>query len=142
VSYTYEYPRPAVSADIALVYQKKSILLIRRLNDPYKDCWALPGGFMDMDETLMECAYRELNEETNLQGIDLQQFKTYDAIGRDPRARVLTTVFVGFTMQLHKSQLKAADDASDYRWCDLKNLPELAFDHQLIIEDIRNCFKL
>jgi len=136
--YTYRYPRPSVTADIAVFGkhdQKTVLLLIQRKNDPFKDMWALPGGFMDMEETLEAAASRELNEETGLEGIVLKQFKTYSAIDRDPRQRTITTIFVAMLDQKPEG-LSAGDDAADLLWFDIHELPELAFDHSEIVQEI------
>ncbi len=84
MSYSYKYPRPAVTVD-CVVLNDNNVLLIKRLNTPFKDHWALPGGFIDIDETLEEAAYRELSEETGVKNICLKPFKVYDTPGRDPR---------------------------------------------------------
>ena len=86
LNYTYDYPRPAVSADIAVFRessQSMEILLIQRKNPPFQGMWALPGGFLEIDETLEETAARELEEETGLNGIDLKQFKTFSNVDRE-----------------------------------------------------------
>lgn len=142
--YKYDYPRPAVTVDVAIVAQKDNetyVLLIKRKNEPFRGCWALPGGFLDMNETLLQSAVRELFEETGLRVESLQQFRTYDAINRDPRHRTLTTVFIGF-IEDSLPVVIGNDDASQARWFNLKNLPPLAFDHAQIIEDICNHFNL
>jgi len=136
LNYTYEYPRPAVSADIAVFRREghlHEILLIRRKNPPYQGMWALPGGFMEMDESLEETAARELEEETGLKNIELKQFRTFSQVNRDPRTRVITTVFFG--MASHgNSNATGGDDAETAEWFAVDNLPELGFDHVKIIE--------
>jgi 8-oxo-dGTP diphosphatase len=136
LNYTYNYPRPAVSADIAVFRQKGQsleILLIRRRNLPFQGMWALPGGFMEIDETLEEAAARELDEETGLKNIDLKQFRTFSQVNRDPRTRVVTTVFYGSIAQ-EDSSVKGGDDAERAEWFDINELPLLGFDHKEIIE--------
>ena len=92
--YEYQYPRPAVTADVVVLSaDKKEILLIRRKNDPYKGCWAFPGGFLNIDETLEQCARRELQEETSLVLADIHPVGTYSTVDRDPRGRVITTAY-------------------------------------------------
>jgi len=138
LNYSYEYPRPAVSADIAVFRQEGQslqILLIRRKNPPYQGKWALPGGFMEIDETLEETAARELEEETGLKNIDLKQFKTFSNLDRDPRTRVITTVFYG-TVSAENSEATGGDDAEQAEWFSVDDLPPLAFDHDQIIEMI------
>jgi 8-oxo-dGTP diphosphatase len=112
---------------------KSRVLLINRLNEPYKNCWALPGGFIEMDEKLLDSVVRETLEETSLTGIDFKQFRTYGDPGRDPRGRNITVVFYGFCDKLEKAI--AGDDAKSLQWFDLNNLPELGFDHRQVIED-------
>jgi len=135
LNYTYEYPRPAVSADIAVFRREGNslqVLLILRKNDPYRGMWALPGGFMEMDETLETTAARELEEETGLKSIELTQFHTYSQVDRDPRTRVITTVYYGIAEEKN-SDARGGDDAADARWFDTDNLPALGFDHKKII---------
>ena len=134
--FTYKYPRPALTVD-AIVFKKThvvQVLLIQRANEPFKEMWAFPGGFVDMDETVEEAVVRELEEETALNGISLKQFQTVSAIDRDPRHRTVSVVFVGFANE--KAKPIAGDDAKNAQWFDLDNLPKLAFDHQEILEKI------
>lgn len=136
MSYTYPYPRPAVTVD-ALIFLRKNdnwnVLLIQRKNYPFEGLWAIPGGFMDMNETLIEAAYRELKEETGLENVVISQFYTFDAIDRDPRHRTISTIFVGFTDEKN-CNAQASDDAIDAQWFKIDALPEMAFDHKMIIE--------
>jgi 8-oxo-dGTP diphosphatase len=106
------------------------VLLIQRKNEPFKNMWALPGGFVDMEETLEHAVNRELEEETGLKDIDLKQFHTAGNPGRDPRGRNITVVFYGFT---DNKKVKAGDDAENARWFSVSQLPELGFDHKEII---------
>ena len=133
--YSYRYPRPAVTAD-TLVFSsdRKEILLIRRKNDPYKGCWAFPGGFLNMDETLEQCALRELQEETSLALADIHPVGTYSTVDRDPRGRVITTAYYTFVDKT-TAHPHAADDAAEIQWFPLHNLPPLAFDHSQILTD-------
>jgi 8-oxo-dGTP diphosphatase len=110
-----------------------NILLIKRKNDPFKNQYALPGGFPEMDELLENAAKRELFEESGLKGVELTQLAAFDAIGRDPRDRNIAVAFYGFTSSLN-STLKAGDDAAEAKWFPLNALPPLAFDHADIIE--------
>lgn len=135
--FTYNYPRPAVTSDVAVlrVEEVPEILLVQRKDPPFEDMWALPGGFMNMDETLEEAARRELEEETGIKAGELIRFDTYDKPGRDPRGRTITQVFVliwkeGMGMPV------AGSDAVSLDWFDLTGLPDLAFDHKDIIRDV------
>jgi 8-oxo-dGTP diphosphatase len=136
MEYCYKYPRPALTVDAIVIARDlpspSSILLIQRKSDPYKGKWALPGGFVDVDETVKEAAVRELKEETGVEGIELEQFHVFDAPHRDPRERTISVVYYGFTDRILK--VKGSDDAQDAKWFPLDALPELAFDHEQIIE--------
>ncbi len=135
-SYTYKYPRPALTVDIIIARNINSgleILLIQRLNPPFKDQWALPGGFVDMNETLEQAAARELAEETGLASINLKQFKAYSEPGRDPRGHTISVVFTG--LLINNSKVKAGDDAKNANWFNINKLPALAFDHSQIISE-------
>jgi 8-oxo-dGTP diphosphatase len=136
--YTYEYPRPAVCVDIVVFTSDTvapEILLIKRKFNPFKDHWALPGGFVNMDEELTVAASRELEEETSLTDIKLEQFKTFGKIGRDPRGRTISVVYYGFISENQKHLTKANDDASETKWFSIMSLPDLAFDHLEIINE-------
>lgn len=132
--YVYDWPRPMVTVD-ALIFAacntRKSVLLIQRGNEPFKGLWAIPGGFVEMDEELEVAASRELFEETAIKDIKLKQMHTFGTIDRDPRGRQITIVFTGTV----DSEIKptAGDDAAEAKWFDIKNLPELAFDHDKVI---------
>lgn len=131
--YSYEYPRPALTADaMVLTFNGKGleILMIQRGIEPYKGSWALPGGFMKMDETIEQCTARELEEETSLRNVYLQQFGCFSTVDRDPRGRVVTVASYAL---VRKSDVKGGDDAMDARWFEIDSLPELAFDHHIII---------
>lgn len=134
-NFSYEYPRAMNTVDAIIIDSetKSRILLINRLNEPYKNSWALPGGFIEMDETLLDSVIRETLEETSLSGIEFNQFRTYGDPGRDPRGRNITVVFYGFCDNIDKAA--AGDDAKSLQWFNLNNLPELGFDHQQVIED-------
>lgn len=132
---TYKYPRPALTADIVLFdLEAKHVLLIRRGRDPFKDCWAFPGGFFDENDIDIEhTASRELEEETTLKGIELNLLCVASREGRDPRGR---TVSVCFFAQADPSLVhpKGGDDAKEARWFALDALPPLAFDHEEILQ--------
>ncbi|WP_372650733.1 NUDIX domain-containing protein [Draconibacterium sp.] len=134
--YTYKYPRAALTVD-AIVYVKSEpttfVLLIERGREPYKNKWALPGGFVDLDETLEKACIRELEEETGLQVEKMQQFRAYDAINRDPRHRTISVVY---SVQLKEQKpVIGSDDAAQAKWFSINDLPELAFDHAEILAD-------
>ena len=133
--YTYKYPHPAVTVD-ALVFgfdgTDLRLLLIERGKEPYAGKWAFPGGFMEMDETVEECAARELEEETGLSGVSLEQVGAFSAVDRDPRGRTVTVAFWTLVDRDSVSP-RAADDAKETRWFPLQQLPALAFDHGDII---------
>lgn len=142
--YCYDYPRLMLTVDIALyktINNQVFILLIKRGNEPFKESWALPGGFVDMDETLIEAAKRELSEETGITDVDLKQFYTYGDLNRDPRGRTVSVVYYSFVNQ-DKANAVAGDDAADTYWFSIKNLPQLAFDHEIIINELNNFLQL
>lgn len=135
--YTYEYPRPAVTVD-AVVFgldqeSRLNLLLIQRDAPPYTGKWALPGGFVEMDEDLETGVLRELQEETGLRDVFLEQLYTFGAVDRDPRARTITIAYYAL-INLTEYSIQAASDARDAKWFLTKELPELAFDHDLIVE--------
>ncbi len=137
--YSYKYPRAALTVD-AIVYVKCEtttfVLLIERGREPFKNKWALPGGFIEMDETLEQACIRELEEETGLQVETMQQFRTYDAINRDPRHRTISVVY---SVELEEQKtVKGSDDAAQAKWFSVEKLPELAFDHADILADFFN----
>jgi len=112
---------------------KAKLLLVNRKNEPFKGKWALPGGFVDIDEELDDAVARELEEETGLVGVRLEQIRTFGNVGRDPRGRVIGVVFMGIATE-GQSKLKAGDDAAEARWFDIEKLPkDLAFDHNEVV---------
>ena len=133
--YTYEYPRPALTVDcvvFGLDEEDLQVLLIQRAGDPFAGRWALPGGFVDVDETLDVAARRELEEETGLRIRFLEQLYTFGAVHRDPRDRVVTVAYYAL-VRLADHKLRAASDARDARWCSVSRPPRLAFDHAHIL---------
>ncbi len=134
--YEYEYPRPAVAVDL-IVTQKKGdqsqLLLIQRKHEPHAGAWALPGGFLDENETLEQAAARELLEETTVTAISLTQFRAYSEIERDPRTRVISVVFAATINP--SDEPEGGDDAALAQWFDLDKLPKLAFDHDRVLAD-------
>jgi 8-oxo-dGTP diphosphatase len=136
VSATYEYPRPALTVDcvvFGLDEAELEVLLVRRALEPFAGRWALPGGFVHVDESLDEAARRELQEETGLDRVFLEQLYTFGAIDRDPRERVVTVAYYAL-VKLSDHKVKAATDATDAAWFAISDLPELAFDHAEIFE--------
>lgn len=133
--YAYKYPRPAVTADALVLHftpQHIRVLLIQRGGEPFKGAWALPGGFLDVgQETLAECALRELKEETGLQLPSMLPLCTRSHPQRDPRGVVISEVYIGCSPHC---SVKAADDAAQAQWFDIHSLPPLAFDHAEIIQ--------
>ena len=133
--YTYKYPRPAVTADCVVMTKETTpqVLLIERGFDPYKGCWAFPGGFMNMDETTEQCAIRELEEETEMKVTDIQQIGAYSKVDRDPRGR---TVTVAYLIVIDAPvAVTGQDDAAKAQWFLINALPPLAFDHEDIMRD-------
>lgn len=129
--YTYQYPHPAVTTDsvvFGLADGELKILLIRRLNDPYKDRWALPGGFIRMDEDLDTAAFRELKEETGVDNLYLEQLGAWGTPGRDPRERIITIAYLAI-VNLFEHPVKADSDAREAGWFPVVDPPPLSFDH-------------
>ena len=129
--YNYKFPHPAVTVDIVIFTIRDNqlkLLLIRRACKPYQGKWALPGGFVDMNEDLDTAARRELKEETGVSGVYLEQLYTFGAPKRDPRERVITVAYYAL-IPSDKIQLQAATDAEAVGWFGMDELPKLAFDH-------------
>ena len=135
MAYTYKYPRPAVTADCVVMTNEATpkVLLIQRGSEPFKGCWAFPGGFMNMDETTEQCAIRELEEETGLKVNNLHQIGAYSKVDRDPRGRTVTVAYLAIIDA--PLAVKGQDDASEAKWFSVNNLPPLAFDHDEIMAD-------
>jgi 8-oxo-dGTP diphosphatase len=131
VSYTYDYPRPALTVD-AVVFgfdgSALSVLLIERAEDPHAGSWAIPGGFVMMDEDLEDAARRELAEETGIERVFLEQLQSFGTPGRDPRGRVVTIAFYGL-VKPSEHRVRADTDARAARWFPVDEPPSLAFDH-------------
>ncbi len=147
-----DYKRPSVTVDVAIctiIEEKLKVLLIKRKYPPFRNCWAIPGGFLDIDlkESLEEAAARELEEETGLKNLYIEQLNTYGEVNRDPRTRIITTAY--FTLIpysiLEWQKIRSASDASATRWFTLNdyereladNNEKLAFDHNKILEDLK-----
>ena len=134
-NYTYEYPRPMVTVNaviFAITEKSLSVLLIERKHEPYAGCWALPGGFVEMDERLEPAAQRELEEETGISGIQLDLVGVFDDPKRDPRGRSIGVAFLGVILD-DLPEPTGGDDAARAAWFRVSELPRLAFDHDLII---------
>jgi 8-oxo-dGTP diphosphatase len=137
--YTYSHPRPSVAVDVAIIrpiQDDYQILLIQRAQEPFRYMYALPGGFVGMEESLEEAAQRELFEETGVKIQDLIQVHTFSDPSRDPRGRVISTCFGGVLETNIEIELKAGDDAARAEWFNLVDLPPLAFDHQNVIQTV------
>ena len=135
MTHTYQYPRAALTVDCVVFgfdEGELKVLLIERGLEPFKGRWALPGGFVRVDETLDEAARRELEEEAGLRDVFLEQLYTFGAVARDPRERVVSVGYYAL-VPLAAHETKAATDAADARWFALSKVPKLAFDHAGIL---------
>jgi 8-oxo-dGTP diphosphatase len=135
VPYTYEHPHPAVTVDVAvftITAGRLAVVLVRRAAWPHAGKWALPGGFVDIDESLKRAAWRELREETGLKAGYLEQLGAFGRPDRDPRERVITVVYIALAVA-DRIDLRAGSDAKDARLFRIDELPELAFDHARIL---------
>lgn len=131
-----DYPRPSVTVDLVIFTiagNDLKVLLIRRRQEPFKDRWALPGGFMDIDESLDAAAARELEEETGVRDVYLEQLYTFGEPGRDPRGRVISVAYFAL-IDAERQRIVAADDAADAAWYSVFHPPKLAFDHSKVLE--------
>lgn len=138
--YCYRYPHPAVTADCVIFAfdgECLKILLVERGIEPFMGQWALPGGFMNIDETIEQTAQRELREETGIERVFMQQFKVYSRVDRDPRERVVTVAFVALVRHSDFRKVSGGDDARLAAWFNIDQLPPLAFDHDTIIAEAR-----
>lgn len=134
--FRYDYPRPALTVDVVLTTRdaRPRVLLIRRKSDPFAGAWALPGGFVDEGERLIDAARRELEEETAVEVEELEQLHTAGDPGRDPRGWTVSVVFLG---RVKRPRAKAGDDAAAVGWFPLDAPPPMAFDHAMILERAR-----
>ena len=133
--YTYPFPRPSVTTDCVIFgYDGKDLklLLVERGIPPFKGMWALPGGYLQMDEDAIDGAKRELFEETGLRDAYIEQFRTFSAVDRDPRGRVITIAHLAL---VRISEVKGGDDAAKAQWFPLRDVPQLAFDHDMILRE-------
>jgi 8-oxo-dGTP diphosphatase len=134
--FTYPYARPALTVDCVVFGLDETdlkVLLIRRDLEPFRGRWALPGGFVHVDETLDDAARRELSEEAGVRAVFLEQLYSFGALDRDPRERVVSVAYYALT-RLGGHELRADTDASDVGWFSVEEVPALAFDHQQILE--------
>jgi 8-oxo-dGTP diphosphatase len=134
-----KFERPSVTVDVVILTVRErrlEVMLIRRRHWPFEDMWAIPGGFVEPNESLEDSARRELREETSVSDVYLEQLYTFGDPGRDPRTRVITVVYYALLRadQLH---LRAGDDAADARWFPAYEHPSLAFDHDQILDYTR-----
>lgn len=135
--YAYQYERAAMTTD-SIVFARGEdgewyVLLVRRGHEPYKGCWALPGGFLNMNETLHYCAARELMEETGISVFTRHFVGIYDDVDRDPRGRVITVAYMSYYYG-NMEDACAGDDAAEVRWFPITHVPELAFDQRKMFE--------
>jgi len=135
VAHTYKYARAALTVDcvvFGLDDEDLKVLLIRRGLEPYAGSWALPGGFVRVDETLEAAARRELHEEAGLENVFLEQLYSFGALERDPRERVVTVAYFALVKRSEHA-VRAATDAADVRWYPARRTPKLAFDHRAVL---------
>ncbi|HEY4058082.1 MAG TPA: NUDIX domain-containing protein [Kofleriaceae bacterium] len=135
MSFTYEYPRAALAVDTVLFGVDEGdlkVLLIQRKLAPFQHAWALPGGFVRLDETVDEAARRELEEEAGVKDVYLEQLYTFGTLNRDPRERVVTVAYYALA-KLSDHRIRAATDAMGVGWFSLDDLPKLAFDHAQVV---------
>lgn len=137
MAFTYEFPRPSVTVDCIIFgldeSQQLKVLLIRRKKDPYANKWALPGGFVQLEESLEDAARRELQEETGVENVFMEQLYTFGGLGRDPRGRVISVAYFAL-VNLSEHTLRNGSDAENATWFSTNKLPELAFDHSQILQ--------
>ncbi len=133
--FCYKYPHPAVTTDCVIFGfdgNELKVLLVERGIEPFKGCWALPGGFLNPEESAETGALRELKEETGIENAYIEQFHSYSTPDRDPRERVITIAYIAL---VKLQEVKGGDDAADAKWFPVNNTPKLAFDHDLILRD-------
>lgn len=136
--YTYEYPRPSVTVDCILFgfdEGELKVLLIQRAGEPFKGLWAFPGGFLDTndDQTVEDAAKRELEEETGLTNVFMEQLYTFGDMGRDPRGRTVSVAYYAL-IKLSDYAVQAGSDADNAQWFNISEVPRLAFDHARILQ--------
>src|SRR5512136_1308689 len=129
-----DYPKPSVTVDVVIVTlrgEELQVLLVKRDVSPYKGRWAIPGGFVHLDESLGAAARRELREETGVTDVYLEQLYTFGDPGRDPRGRVISVAYIALVPA--PLAVEAGSDAREARWWPMHDLPSLAFDHAHIL---------
>lgn len=135
--YTYKYPKPSITVDCVVFgldeAQHLKVMLIQRGVAPYEDIWALPGGFVKLDESIDTAAARELKEETGIERVFLEQLYTFGEVNRDPRDRVITVAYYAL-INIGEYAVKAMTDAKNAEWFPTEKLPALAFDHEKILQ--------
>jgi len=135
--HTYKYPRPALTVDCIVfgldAQQELKVMLIQRDIPPFEGQWAIPGGFVRMDETLEQAALRELQEETGIHDLFLEQLYTFGHLERDPRDRTITVAYYAL-INLVEQEILAATDAREANWFAISEIPQLAFDHDQILQ--------
>jgi 8-oxo-dGTP diphosphatase len=130
-----DYPKPSVTVDVVIITlrgDELQVLLVKRDLAPYKGKWAIPGGFVHIDESLESAARRELREETGVNDVYLEQLYTFGDLGRDPRGRVISVAYIALVSA--PLTVEAGSDAREARWWPLKDLPALAFDHEKVMQ--------
>lgn len=140
MAFSYEYPRAALAVDCVVFGLDEAdlkVLLIQRRIPPFQHAWALPGGFVRLDEELDAAARRELSEEAGVSDVYLEQLYTFGTLGRDPRERVVTVAYYALA-KLSDHRIRAATDAMGVGWFALDDLPKLAFDHAEIVRVARD----
>lgn len=142
MSYTYKYPHFALTIDCLIfskLAERPAILLIQRKHDPFKDSWAYPGGFIDIDELIEDAVHRELQEETGIENLEFHKLDYFDAIDRDPRDRTISFAYWTYIEDINEIKPKAQDDAKAVDWFFINDLPSLAFDHnEILIKALQN----
>jgi ADP-ribose pyrophosphatase YjhB (NUDIX family) len=136
MAHSYEFARPALTVDIvvfALDEKDLQVMLVERDLKPFAGQWALPGGFVRVDESLEDAARRELEEETGLKNIFLEQLYTFGDLNRDPRERVVTVAYYAL-VNFEGHDVHASTDARSAAWFSVNDLPKLAFDHEKILK--------
>lgn len=147
MAYTYDHPRPAVTVDnLIFSFEEKNVqvLLVQRRLPPFKGEWALPGGFVEINESLDDAALRELREETGIDNAYIQQLRSFGEVDRDPRGRIISVAYFALVRK-ETLKIKPGSDAQGVAWFNVNELPILAFDHDEIIdyavEYLRDLFK-